>query len=135
MQVEISFTVPLKRNVVKFNVTDTLDQNDEHKLSAMLDTLRDTVEMYLNEQAKTPDNSRLLSSESFPDIKPDVIISERQAQVLRRILRKREIPEKAVCSKYGVKRLEDMTWKKAVDIILKIMLTEHKRTQKRTSNK
>ena len=135
MQVEISFTVPLKRNVVKFNVTDTLDQNDEHKLSAMLDTLRDTVGMYLNEQAKTPDNSRLLSSESFPDIKPDVIISERQAQVLRRILRKREIPEKAVCSKYGVKRLEDMTWKKAVDIILKIMLTEHKRTQKRTSNK
>ena len=135
MQVEISFTVPLKRNVVKFNVTDTLEQNNEHKLSAMLDTLRDTVEMYLNEQAKTPDNSRLLSSESFPDIKPDVIISERQAQVLRRILRKREIPEKAVCSKYGVKRLEDMTWKKAVDIILKIMLTEHKRTQKRTSNK
>ena len=135
MQVEISFTVPLKRNVVKFNVTDTLDQNDEHKLSAMLDTLRDTVEMYLNEQAKTPDNSRLLSSESFPDIKPDVIISERQAQVLRRILRKREISDKAVCSKYGVKRLEDMTWKKAVDIILKIMLTEHKRTQKRTSNK
>ena len=135
MQVEISFTVPLKRNVVKFNVTDTLEQNNEHKLSAMLDTLRDTVEMYLNEQAKTPDNSRLLSSESFPDIKPDVIISERQAQVLRRILRKREIPEKAVCSKYGVKRLEDMTWKKAVDIILKIMLTEHKRIQKRTSNK
>lgn len=135
MQVEISFTVPLKRNVVKFNVTDTLDQNDEHKLSAMLDTLRDTVEMYLNEQAKTLDNSRMSSSESFPDIKPDVIISERQAQVLRRILRKREIPEKAVCSKYGVKRLEDMTWKKAVDIILKIMLTEHKRTQKRTSNK
>ena len=135
MQVEISFTVPLKRNVVKFNVTDTLEQNNEHKLSAMLDTLRDTVEMYLNEQAKTLDNSRLLSSESFPDIKPDVIISERQAQVLRRILRKREIPEKAVCSKYGVKRLEDMTWKKAVDIILKIMLTEHKRTQKRTSNK
>jgi len=135
MQVEISFTVPLKRNVVKFNVTDTLDQNDEHKLSAMLDTLRDTVGMYLNEQAKTPDYSRMSSSESFPDIKPDVIISERQAQVLRRILRKREIPEKAVCSKYGVKRLEDMTWKKAVDIILKIMLTEHKRTQKRTSNK
>ena len=135
MQVEISFTVPLKRNVVKFNVTDTLEQNNEHKLSAMLDTLRDTVEMYLNEQAKTPDNSRLLSSESFPDVKPDVIISERQAQVLRRILRKREIPEKAVCSKYGVKRLEDLTWKKAVDIILKIMLTEHKRTQKRTSNK
>jgi hypothetical protein len=135
MQVEISFTVPLKRNVVKFNVTDTLEQNNEHKLSAMLDTLRDTVEIYLNEQAKTPDNSRLLSSESFPDIKPDVIISERQAQVLRWILRKREIPENAVCSKYGVKRLEDMTWKKAVDIILKIMLTEHKRTQKRTSNK
>jgi len=135
MQVEISFTVPLKRNVVKFNVTDTLEQNNEHKLSAMLDTLRDTVGMYLNEQAKTPDYSRMSSSESFPDIKPDVIISERQAQVLRRILRKREIPEKAVCSKYGVKRLGDMTWKKAVDIILKIMLTEHKRIQKRTSNK
>ena len=52
MQVEISFTVPLKQNVVKFNVTDTLEQNNEHKLSAMLDTLRDTVGMYLNEQAK-----------------------------------------------------------------------------------
>ena len=120
MQVEISISIPPDRSVTKFKM-------DSRKVLALLDIIecvvdkrKDLIQQRLDELEKE------LSSESDPFSRLENVISSKHASDFKKILQKNALSERAVCAKYGVDRIEELTVSKALDAIVNVVLSKNK---------
>ena len=123
MQVEISFSIPPDRSVTKFKM-------DSRKVLALLDIIecvvdkrKDLIQQRLDELEKE------LSSESDPFSRLGNVISARQASDFRKILHKNALSEQAVCTKYGVDCIEELTGSDVLDVLTGIILSNQEKKQ------
>lgn len=123
MQVEISISIPPDRSVTKFKM-------DSRKVLALLDIIecvvdkrKDLIQQRLDELEKE------LSSESDPFSRLGNVISPKQASDFRKILHKNALSEQAVCTKYGVDCIEELTGSDVLDVLTGIVLSNQDQKQ------
>ena len=123
MQVEISITIPPDPSVTKFKM-------DARKVLALLDILQNVVDEQNNSIQKRLDElEKELSSESDPFSRLGNVISARQASDFRKILHKNALSEQAVCTKYGVDCIEELTGSDVLDVLTGIVLSNQDQKQ------
>ena len=123
MQVEISISIPPDRSVAKFKM-------DARKVLALLDILQNVVDEQNNSIQKRLDElEKELSSESDPFSRLGNVISARQASDFRKILHKNALSEQAVCTKYGVDCIEELTGSDVLDVLTGIILSNQDNKQ------
>ena len=123
MQVEISISIPPDRSVAKFKM-------DARKVLALLDILQNVVDEQNNSIQKRLDElEKELSSESDPFSRLGNVISARQASDFRKILHKNALSEQAVCTKYGVDCIEELTGSDVLDVLTGIVLSNQDKKQ------
>ena len=128
MQAKINVSVPLKNCEIMFGLVDTLEQKDENdpKLVAMIDLIQKIIERYMNgPQQQSPDTS--ISTEALYREKMNRVLSERQVQQFKRILKKFSVSEPLLLKRYKIKKLSDLTVGKALDAIANVVLAKEKR--------
>ena len=117
MQVEISITIPPDRSVAKFKM-------DARKILALLDILQDAVEKQKDSiQQHLAELEKELTSESDILSRLNQTISAKLASDFKAILQKNGITERAVCTKYGVDCIEELTGSDVLDVLTGIVLS------------
>jgi hypothetical protein len=103
---------------------------DSRKVLALLDIIecvvdkrKDLIQQRLDELEKE------LSSESDPFSRLGNVISARQASDFRKILHKNALSEQAVCTKYGVDCIEELTGSDVLDVLTGIVLSNQDQKQ------
>ena len=120
MQVEISITIPPDPSVTKFKM-------DARKVLALLDILQNVVDEQNNSIQKRLDElEKEFFSESDPFSRLENVICSKHASDFKKILQKNALSERAVCAKYGVDRIEELTVSKALDAIVNVVLSKNK---------
>ena len=115
MQVEISITIPPDRSVAKIKM-------DARKALALLDILQDAVEKQKDSiQQHLAELEKELTSESDILSRLNQTISAKLASDFKAILQKNGITERAVCTKYGVDRIEELTGGDVLDVLAGIV--------------
>jgi len=115
MQVEISISIPPDRSVAKIKM-------DARKVLALLDILQDAVEKQKDSiQQHLAELEKELTSESDILSRLNQTISAKLASDFKAILQKNGITERAVCTKYGVDRIEELTGGDVLDVIAGIV--------------
>ena len=115
MQVEISIAIPPDRSVAKIKM-------DARKALALLDILQDAVEKQKDSiQQHLAELEKELTSESDILSRLNQTISAKLASDFKAILQKNGITERAVCTKYGVDRIEELTGGDVLDVIAGIV--------------
>ena len=115
MQVEISITIPPDRSVAKIKM-------DARKVLALLDILQDAVEKQKDSiKQNIAEMEKELTSESDILSSLNQTISAKLASDFKAILQKNGITERAVCTKYGVDRIEELTGGDVLDVIAGIV--------------
>ena len=123
MQVEISISIPPDRSVAKIKM-------DARKALALLDIIQDAVEKQKDSiQQHLADLEKELTSESDILSRLNQTISAKLASDFKAILQKNGITERAVCTKYGVDRIEELTGGDVLDVIAGIVRSNQKRNQ------
>ena len=123
MQVEISISIPPDRSVAKIKM-------DSRKVLALLDILQDAVEKQKDSiQQHLAELEKELTSESDILSRLNQTISAKLASDFKAILQKNGITERAVCTKYGVDRIEELTGGDVLDVIAGIVRSNQKRNQ------
>ena len=123
MQVEISITIPPDRSVIKLKM-------DARKVLALLDILQNAVDEQNDSIQKRLDElEKELSSESDPFSRLENVISPKQASDFKKILYKNALSEQAVCTKYGVDHIEELTGSDALDALAWIVLSNQDKKQ------
>ena len=123
MQVEISITIPPDRSVIKLKM-------DARKVLALLDILQNAVDEQNDRiQQRLDELEKELSSESDTFSRLENVISPKQASDFRRILQKNAFSEQAVCTKYGVDCLEELTGSDVLDVLTGIVLSNQDKKQ------
>ncbi len=123
MQVEISISIPPDRSVAKIKM-------DARKALALLDILQDAVEKQKDSiQQHLAELEKELTSESDILSRLNQTISAKLASDFKAILQKNGITERAVCTKYGVDRIEELTGGDVLDVIAGIVRSNQKRNQ------
>ena len=128
MQAKINVAIPLEHCEIMFGLVDTLEQKNENdpKLVAMIDLIQKIVERYVNgSQQQSPDTS--ISTEALYREKMNRVLSERQVQQFKRILKKFSVSEPLLLKRYKIKKLSDLTVGKALDAIANVVLAKNKR--------
>ena len=111
MQVEISISIPPDRSVTRIKM-------DARKVLALLDILQDAVEKQKDSiQQRLDELAKKLSPESDPFARLEKVISSKQASDFKVILQKNGITEQAVCTKYGVDRIEELKGGDVLDVL------------------
>ena len=111
MQVEISISIPPDRSVAKIKM-------DARKALALLDILQDAVEKQKDSiQQHLAELEKELTSESDILSRLNQTISTKLASDFKAILQKNGITERAVCTKYGVDRIEELTGGDVLDVL------------------
>ena len=123
MLVEISISIPPDRSVAKIKM-------DARKVLALLDIIecvvdkrKDLIQQRLDELEKE------LSSDSDPLSRLENAISSKQASNFKAILQKNGITERAVCTKYGVDCIEELTGSDVLDVLTGIVLSNQDKKQ------
>ena len=115
MQVEISISIPPDRSVAKIKM-------DARKVLALLDILQDAVEKQKDSiQQHLAELEKELTSESDILSRLNQTISAKLASDFKAILQKNGITERAVCTKYGVDRIEELTGGDVLDVLAEII--------------
>ena len=115
MQVEISISIPPDRSVAKIKM-------DARKALALLDILQDAVEKQKDSiQQHLTELEKELTSESDILSRLNQTISAKLASDFKAILQKNGITERAVCTKYGVDRIEELTGGDVLDVLAGIV--------------
>ena len=123
MQVEISIAIPSDRSVIKLKM-------DARKVLALLDILQNAVDEQNDRiQQRLDELEKELSSESDTFSRLENVISPKQASDFRRILQKNAFSEQAVCTKYGVDCLEELTGSDVLDVLTGIVLSNQDKKQ------
>ena len=123
MQVEISIAIPSDRSVIKLKI-------DARKVLALLDILQNAVDEQNDRiQQRLDELEKELSSESDTFSRLENVISPKQALDFRRILQKNAFSEQAVCTKYGVDCLEELTGSDVLDVLTGIVLSNQDKKQ------
>ena len=123
MQVEISITIPPDRSVIKLKM-------DARKVLALLDILQNAVDEQNDSIQKRLDElEKELFSESDPFSRLENVISPKQASDFKKILYKNALSEQAVCTKYGVDHIEELTGSDALDALAWIVLSNQDKKQ------
>ena len=123
MQVEISITIPPDRSVIKLKM-------DARKVLALLDILQNAVDEQNDRiQQRLDELEKELSSESDTFSRLENVISPKQASDFKAILQKNGITERAVCTKYGVDCLEELTGSDVLDVLTGIVLSNQDKKQ------
>ena len=120
MQVEISITIPPDRSLAKFKM-------DGRLFSGLLEIFRDVlgdpknnIQQRLDKMEKEMSSD---SSDSDPLSRLENVISPKQASDFKAILQKNGITERAVCTKYGVDCIEELTGSDVLDVLTGIVLS------------
>ena len=117
MQVEISISIPPDRSVAKIKM-------DSRKVLALLDILQDAVEKQKDSiQQHLAELEKELTSESDILSRLNQTISAKLASDFKAILQKNGITERAVCTKYGVDCIEELTGSDVLDVLTGIILS------------
>ena len=117
MQVEISITIPPDRSVAKFKMY-------ARKALALLDILQDAVEKQKDSiQQHLAELEKELTSESDILSRLNQTISAKLASDFKAILQKNGITERAVCTKYGVDCIDELTGSDVLDVLTGIVLS------------
>ena len=117
MQVEISISIPPDRSVAKIKM-------DARKALALLDIIQDAVEKQKDSiQQHLAELEKELTSESDILSRLNQTISAKLASDFKAILQKNGITERAVCTKYGVDRIEELTGGDVLDVLAGIVRT------------
>ena len=115
MQVEISISIPPDRSVAKIKM-------DARKVLALLDILQDAVEKQKDSiQQHLAELEKELTSESDILSRLNQTISAKLASDFKAILQKNGITERAVCTKYGVDRIEELKGGDVLDVLAGII--------------
>ena len=123
MQVEISISIPPDHSVAKFKM-------DARKVLALLDILQNAVDEQNDRiQQRLDELEKELSSESDTFSRLENVISPKQASDFKAILQKNGITERAVCTKYGVDCLEELTGSDVLDVLTGIVLSNQDKKQ------
>ena len=123
MQVEISIAIPSDRSVIKLKM-------DARKVLALLDILQNAVDEQNDRiQQRLDELKKELSSESDTFSRLENVISPKQASDFRRILQKNAFSEHAVCTKYGVDCIEELTGSDVLDVLTGIVLSNQDKKQ------
>ena len=123
MQVEISITIPPDRSVIKFKM-------DSRKVLALLDILQYAVDKQKDSiQHRLDELEKELSSDSDTLSRLENVISPKQTSDFKAILQKNGIAERAVCTKYGVDCIEELTGSDVLDVLTGIVLSNEKHKQ------
>ena len=123
MQVEISISIPPDRSVAKIKM-------DARKALALLDIIQDAVEKQKDSiQQHLAELEKELTSESDILSRLNQTISAKLASDFKAILQKNGITERAVCTKYGVDRIEELTGGDALDVIAGIVRSNQDQKQ------
>ena len=123
MQVEISIAIPPDRSVIKLKM-------DARKVLALLDILQNAVDEQNDRiQQRLDELEKELSSESDTFSRLENVISPKQASDFKAILQKNGITERAVCTKYGVDCLEELTGSDVLDVLTGIILSNQDKKQ------
>ena len=123
MQVEISITIPPDRSVIKLKM-------DARKVLALLDILQNAVDEQNDRiQQRLDELEKELSSESDTFSRLENVISPKQASDFKAILQKHGITEQAVCTKYGVDCIEELTGSDVLDVLTGIVLSNQEQKQ------
>jgi len=123
MLVEISISIPPDRSVAKIKM-------DARKVLALLDILQDAVEKQKDSiQQRLDELERELTSESDILSHLNQTISSKVASDFKKILEKNGITERAVCTKYGVDRIEELTGGDVLDVIAGIVRSNQDQKQ------
>ena len=123
MQVEISITIPPDRSVIKLKM-------DARKVLALLDVLQNAVDEQNDRiQQRLDELEKELSSESDTFSRLENVISPKQASDFKAILQKNGITERAVCTKYGVDCIEELTGSDVLDVLTGIVLSNQDKKQ------
>ena len=116
MQVEISITIPPDRSFAKFRM-------DGRLFSELLDIFRDALEDPKNNiQQRLDELKKEMSSATDISSRLENVISPKVASDFKKILEKNGITEQAVCVKYGVDSLEELTGGDILDVLTGIVL-------------
>ena len=123
MQVEISIAIPSDRSVIKLKM-------DARKVLALLDILQNAVDEQNDRiQQRLDELEKELSSESDTFSRLENVISPKQASDFKAILQKNGITERAVCTKYGVDCIEELTGSDVLDVLTGIVLSNQDKKQ------
>ena len=123
MQVEISITIPPDRSVIKLKM-------DARKVLALLDILQNAVDEQNDRiQQRLDELEKELSSDSDTFSRLENVISHKLASDFRIILHKNALSEQAVCTKYGVDCLEELTGSDVLDVLTGIVLSNQDKKQ------
>ena len=123
MLVEISISIPPDRSVAKIKM-------DARKVLALLDILQDAVEKQKDSiQQRLDELERELTSESDILSHLNQTTSSKVASDFKKILEKNGITERAVCTKYGVDRIEELTGGDVLDVIAGIVRSNQDQKQ------
>ena len=123
MLVEISISIPPDRSVAKIKM-------DARKVLALLDILQDAVEKQKDSiQQHLAELEKELTSESDILSRLNQTISAKLASDFKAILQKNGITERAVCTKYGVDRIEELTGGDVLDVIAGIVRSNQNQKQ------
>lgn len=121
-------SVPLEHCEIMFGLVDTLEQKNENdpKLVAMIDLIQKIVERYMNgSQQQSQDTS--ISTEALYREKMNRVLTARQVQQFKRILKKFSVSEQLLLKRYNIQKLSDLTVGKALDAIANVVLAKNKR--------
>ena len=127
MQAKINVSVPLEHCEIMFGLVDTLEQKNENdpKLVAMIDLIQKIVERYMNgSQQQSQDTS--ISTEALYREKMNRVLTARQVQQFKRILKKFSVSEQLLLKRYNIQKLSDLTVGKALDAIANVVLAKNK---------
>jgi len=121
MQAEITLTILPDRNAVKFKM-------DARNLSVLLNVILDAFENgSIQQRLKELENELDAESDIFSRLART--ISSKLASDFKAILQKNGIAERAVCAKYGVDSIEEMTGGDVLDVLAEIIRSNQKRNQ------
>ena len=98
--------------------------------SELLEIFRDVLgDPKNNIQQRLDKLEKEMSSDSDPLSRLEKVISPKQASDFKAILQKNGITERAVCTKYGVDCIEELTGSDVLDILTGIVLSNEKHKQ------
>ena len=123
MHVEISITIPPDRSLAKFKM-------DGRLFSELLEIFRDVLgDPKNNIQHRLDELEKELSSDSDPLSRLENAISSKQASNFKAILQKNGITERAVCTKYGVDCIDELTGSDVLNVLTGIVLSNQDKKQ------
>ena len=116
MQIEVTFSVPPNKNLVK-----------------LLSLIETALESY-NDSDQWPED--LAPSSTKPDLLERLAqkLTENQLLQFKKILKDHHLSETDVCRKYGTKRIADLTGSDALDVIVKNIMPTLKSKPNRPTN-